>query len=370
MPESSRNAPDRASGSASVTRHAAAEEFLRLCRPGTTPPPGAPETPAAMPLVDVRAPSEFKQGHIPGSVNLPLFDDEQRARVGTLYKEQGREAAILAGYGFIGPRMQSLGQTLLELAKEHGHIAYVCARGGMRSESMAWLGATLGIAGHVLEGGYKSFRRFVLTLLEKPFPLIVLGGKTGSGKTDVLRRMFLHGEQALDLEWLARHRGSAFGYLPEHTQPSTEHFENRLALSLFHCEPGRPIWVEDECENLGSANLPRAFFRLLRASPLVLLESSREARLVRVLREYGSIPPESIALSLDRIKKRLGGLAHKQALESLAAGKLEGVAEILLDYYDRAYEKQIRDRDLIGRVAEDNPDLAAPRLIETARPRS
>lgn len=355
--------------------------LLDMCGLYTDPPPGPECAPACgstvsrsvgmaapqplIPLVDARSPSEFLQGHVPGSVNVPLFDDEERCTVGTLYKQKNRESALLAGYGFIGPRMETLGRELLALAGKKKELAFICARGGMRSESLAWLAATLDIRCHVLFGGYKAFRRFVLHYLEQPFRLCALGGKTGSGKTEVLRALPLYGGQAVDLEWLARHRGSAFGAFADQPQPRTEHFENRLALSLYRCAPDAPIWVEDECENLGTVNVPRTFFHTLRASPLVLLHVSHEARLARVLQEYGAMPKETIALCLGRIQKRLGGLVYKQALAYLEDGNLAEVAEILLSYYDRAYTKQIQNRPLKMELKEDDPLKTAQQLAET-----
>ncbi|MDL2267542.1 tRNA 2-selenouridine(34) synthase MnmH [Desulfovibrio sp. OttesenSCG-928-G15] len=365
-------------GSISLHYLANVPELLSLCALGPGPAPGvfavpgdalthdassAPGTsPRPIPLIDARSPGEFFQGHIPGAVNVPLFDDDERTVVGTLYKQKSRESALLAGYGFIGKRMESLGRELLELAGERKELVFVCARGGMRSESLAWLAATLDIQCHVLFGGYKVFRRFVLEYLEQPFNLCALGGKTGSGKTDVLRALPRHGGQAVDLEWLARHRGSAFGSLPDYPQPSTEHFENRLALALYNCRPDEPIWIEDECENLGTVNVPRAFFRTLRAAPLVLLQVSHNARLTRVLREYGNMPHEDIAACLGRIQKRLGGLVYKQALAFLEEGNLTAVAEILLGYYDKAYTRQIENRPLTATVKEDDPSKAAKKL--------
>lgn len=323
---------------------------------------------SAVPLVDVRSPCEYMQGHIPGAVNLPLFSDEERALVGTLYREQGREEAFFRGLAIVGPKMEFFARRAREIAGTEREAALYCSRGGMRSGSLGWLFAQAGIRAHVLEGGYKAFRRHVLAFFEamraSPFPrLLVLGGRTGSGKTEVLRLMAGRGIQVLDLEGMARHRGSAFGALNGVVQPSCEHFSNRLALALAQCDLSMPVWVEDESENIGSANQPEAFYRLLRSSPLAVLEVPRPLRLKRVLEEYGNQPKEEMEQALDRIKKRLGGLEHKRAHEFLDKGDLPSLAGILLDYYDKAYDKQIHKRAPFAEVHAESPDQAAERLI-------
>jgi tRNA 2-selenouridine synthase len=318
------------------------------------------------PLVDVRSPSEFSAGHIPGAVNIALFSDAERAEVGEIYARQGREEAVMRGLERVGPKLAILAEEGRALCRRRaaGEIALYCSRGGMRSASVGWLFASLvGLRVCVLDRGYKSFRRHVLASFEQPVSLRVLGGSTGAGKTGVLERMAARGAQVVDLESLARHRGSAFGALPETPQPTREQFENALALALAALDPRRPVWVEDESENLGSVNLPKAFFRHLRASPLLLLESSAAARLARVLRDYGDLPRESIGRSLDRIRKRLGGQAHSRARACLDAGDLPSLAGILLDYYDRAYARQIADRPPAARVSAEDPDEAAARLL-------
>lgn len=337
---------------------------LEGARSGSGVPPFSP----LLPVVDVRSPCEFVQGHIPGAVNFPLFSDAERADVGTLYKQQGREAAMLRGLGHVGPRMAAMADQALELAGPRKELALYCSRGGMRSESVAWLCSVMGIRARVLKGGYKVFRRHVLSVLEQPFPLFVLGGKTGSGKTEALHDMAGLGAQVIDLEGLARHRGSAFGAFPDEPQPSNEHFENRLATALGQCNPAQPVWVEDECENLGRDNLPRIFFAALRMSPLFVLEVPDEERLARVLKEYGAQSRVEMGECLDRIRKRLGGLEHKRAHAYLAEGDLRGLALILLGYYDRAYTKQLERRPLRAVITTADAGERAARVLEAASP--
>lgn len=311
------------------------------------------------------------QGHIPGAINTPLFSNEQRAEVGTLYKQEGKERAILHGLAQIGPRLETFAEHLLGLCGPAKEAALYCSRGGMRSASVAWLMNTLGLRVHLLDGGYKSFRRHVLGYFESmpgPGLLRVLGGGTGSGKTEVLLLMAGLGAQVVDLEGMAHHRGSAFGSLEGCAQPSSEHFENLLALTLMQCDPSLPVWLEDECENLGSVNIPKAFFHSLRSAEFRVLEVSRNTRLQRVLRDYGTMDTERMAVGIDRIRKRLGGLAHKEAHSALAAGDMAALADILLAYYDRAYEKQMKTRIPLDIVHTDEPEEAAKRLCKQVHP--
>lgn len=337
------------------------DEFLDLCAAesqGLRPGP--------FPLADVRSPSEFAQGHIPGAVNIPLFSDEERAEVGILHKQEGKEEAVMRGLELVGPKLGSVARAAFSLCRGRtgGELALYCSRGGMRSASVAWLLSMVGLRAHVLEGGYKSFRRHVLAFFEQHLNLLVLSGKTGAGKTHVLERMAARGAQVVNLEGLARHRGSAFGALAGTPQPSCEQFENTLAATLRRMNPHLPVWVEDESENLGTVNLPRAFFRQLRSSPVLELETSDPARLDRLLKEYGSLPPEHIGQCLEHIKKRLGGLEHNRACACLEAGDLPGLAVILLAYYDRAYDKQRVNRPSAAVVRTDDPEEAANRLLE------
>ncbi len=350
--------------------------FLECCAvSGSTGGAGYGAFTSGMLLADMRSPKEFLQGHIPGAVNIPLFDDAERAEVGTLYKNRGKMEALLRGLSFTGPKLENLvrrfweelsvSESCASARVRTKKAALYCSRGGMRSGSTAWLLGLAGIDAHVLEGGYKAFRRYTLEQLAalSPSPLYVLGGKTGSGKTEVLRHMARQGAQVLDLEALARHRGSVFGALPGCRQPSQEHFENLLAMTLRLCDPNRPLWVEDECENLGSVNIPKALFQQLRTSPLVVLDLARPARLTHVLQEYGAIDAEAMREGIDRIKKRLGGLEHQRAHAALRAGDLRALADLLLEYYDRAYAKQMHAREPFAVFREDALEEAAQRLM-------
>jgi tRNA 2-selenouridine synthase len=288
-------------------------------------------------VLDVRTPAEFVQGHIPGAVNLPLFSDEERAEIGTLYKQVSREAAFMRGLEIVGPRMADLVRIAEALAPAREALVH-CWRGGQRSESVAWLLETAGFKTAVLEGGYKAYRRHVLDFFEfVPHKFLVLGGPTGSGKTELLEIMRQMGAQTIDLEKLARHKGSSFGGLGEMDQPSSEQFENDLAHQIEQLDPRRPVWIEHESRGIGKVFLPDSFWKYLQENPLILADPGREARLNRALAMYGTFEALLLKSCFVRIQNRMGGQHVKAALEAIDAGDLETAAAIALDYYDKTY---------------------------------
>jgi tRNA 2-selenouridine synthase len=190
--------------------------------------------------IDVRSPKEFTKGHIPHAVNLPLFNDEERAKIGTLYKQKGKNNAIETGLEIVGPKMADFVRFVKPLAKE-SKIFVHCWRGGMRSGSMAWLFDTMGYEVFTLKDGYKAYRRQVLEGLGRKARYIIVGGRTGCGKTEILHKLREYGEQILDLEKLANHKGSAFGALGEAPQQGTEQFENNLHFEMSKLDLRRPL---------------------------------------------------------------------------------------------------------------------------------
>lgn len=292
---------------------------------------------AGAPLIDVRSPGEFTHGHIPGAHNLPLFSDEERAVVGTLYKQQGREAAMLEGLRLVGPKLADMA-TKAKAWAPGGRIAVHCWRGGERSASVAWLlEKALGMEVFTLRMGYKAFRHHVLKSFERPWQLTVLGGYTGTGKTELLGLLAEAGEQVLELEGLAHHKGSAYGGIGATGQPRTEQFENLIWATLNRFDPARPIWVEDESQMVGHCKIPDAFFAQMRQAPLLFVDRPKAERVARLVHDYGGFPKDELAEATLRIKKKLGPQNTKTALEALEAGDLGHVAHITLGYYDKAY---------------------------------
>jgi tRNA 2-selenouridine synthase len=309
---------------------------------------------AAPPLVfDVRSPAEFKQARLPGAVSLPLFTDDERKIIGTAYKQQSREVAVRLGLDFFSPRMKHLIDEAEAIMKEHGlrktEPVYVyCWRGGMRSGSVAWLLDLYGFKVRVLAGGYKSFRRKGLEILDRDVSLNIIGGYTGSGKTEILAELKNQGQPVIDLEAVAGHKGSAFGNLYREQQPSQEMFENLLALELERCAnefPGQSIWLEDESQRIGAVNIPNVIWEKMRRSLVHFLEIPFEERLSHILPEYGAYDKQLLIEAVERIAKRLGGLETKNAIQLLETGDVRGAFSILLHYYDKKYYKSLHNRD-------------------------
>jgi tRNA 2-selenouridine synthase len=295
------------------------------------------------PVLDVRSPGEYAQGHIPGALNLPLFSDEERAQVGTLYRQQGAEPAFLLGLRLVGPKLEDFVRTVRRIAP-HRRVALHCWRGGQRSQSMAWLFRQAGFEVSVLEGGYKRYRQHVLEGFERrQLRLIVIGGKTGAGKTRVLRALQRMGEQVLDLEALAHHKGSSFGSIGEAPQPTTEQFENDLFDALERFDLHRRIWVENESRSIGRIYLPMGFWSQKQIAPLLNIEIPHEHRIQNLIDDYASAPPDELRAAFVRLEKRLGGLRLKTALEALQRQDFATAAEMALAYYDKTYRYELEN---------------------------
>jgi tRNA 2-selenouridine synthase len=287
-------------------------------------------------VLDVRSPGEFQKGHIPGAINLPLFDDEQRATIGTIYKNSGRDDAVLRGLAFVGPKLAELAKFARHRCT--GSKAFVhCWRGGMRSQSMKWLLDTAGLTPRILDGGYKSFRQLAHNKFEEPAPLRVISGLTGAGKTRVLDLLTAAGEHVIDLEGLANHRGSAFGSIGQPNQPTTEQFENDLFAELDRCRNAERIWIEDEGNRLGGVVVPPPFIQHLKDSPAIFLESSPAKRVEYLMIDYGDLDPQLLIASVQMIRKRLGFDLAEEASQAIQAGNIKRAIEIVLAYYDRTY---------------------------------
>ena len=295
------------------------------------------ELSASFPVIDVRAPVEYLQGHIPGALNIPLFDDQERKEVGTAYKQSNKEAAMYLGLGFAGKKLVKLAKEGEKKAGKKKTLLVHCWRGGMRSKSMVWLFETMGITCYLLEGGYKSYRRYLHQLLERPMKLNVVGGRTGSGKTFLLHQLKKRGEQVVDLEGLANHKGSAFGALGEDKQPTTEQFENMLFQSIFSLDLDRIIWIEDESRNIGKCVIPGELYVQMRACKIIFLDIPREMRALHLVVDYASYDALALKSCISKIERKLGGDRTQAALESIDQKDFYNTAMITLHYYDKAY---------------------------------
>lgn len=330
------------------------------------------QDPTSWTVVDVRSPGEYAHAHIPGAVSVPLFTDEERAQVGTTYKQKSQHEAVLLGLEFVGTKMRPLAEQLHALAQRGKPLLIQCWRGGMRSESMAWLASRLGLEVFRLEGGYKGFRRLILNGFQTPKRLLIVSGPTGSGKTELLHIMREKGAVMIDLEGLAHHRGSAFGSFGLPEQPRQQQFENQLGMEWYRAPADQPLWLEGESRRIGQISIPLDVWEQMSRAQVFHLDVPVAQRVVRLLDEYGDFDIDLMRDAIDRIQKRLGGVNTVKALALLDQRDLTAFTELLLRYYyDSMYEYSLtrREEEKIQRLPCDATrlDLMADELIEQGK---
>jgi tRNA 2-selenouridine synthase len=324
-----------------------------------------------VPMIDTRAPVEFEQGAFPSSTSLPLMSDDERAQVGTCYKQQGQQAAIELGHQLVsGELKQQRLQAWTDFARQHPEGYIYCFRGGLRSHTARQWMHEAGIDYPLIQGGYKAMRRFLIEVIEQQAierPLLILSGRTGTGKTRVIDRVI----ESVDLEGLANHRGSSFGRRVT-PQPSQIDFENALAIRLLklkHSCPG-PLMLEDESRLIGRLSIPLELHTTMGQAPIVVLEESMALRVAQVKADYVDAlsaeyvdhhgPEEGLHAyagymleSLHRVRKRLGmertgeirelmQQALNYQLESGDTGQHDAwIERMLSQYYDPMYDYQL-----------------------------
>jgi tRNA 2-selenouridine synthase len=294
-------------------------------------------------IIDVRTPSEFAEDHIPGAINCPVLSDEERITVGTLYKQVSPFEARKVGAALIAKNIAHHLQTRFHAHPKSWRPLIYCWRGGQRSGAMSIILAQVGWAAHKLEGGYKTYRRDVLDKLEalpQHFTFRVVCGPTGSGKSHLLTALADTGHQVLDLEMLARHRGSVLGRLPEQAQPAQKWFDSALLQTLQKFDPDRPVYVEAESSKIGLITLPPALIAAMHAGTCLLVETPLATRVAGLLADYRHYVenPESLIAHLQSLvqfhgAKQLqhwGSLIHQGDFETM-------VAELLTLHYDPSY---------------------------------
>ncbi|MGF1568447.1 MAG: tRNA 2-selenouridine(34) synthase MnmH [Nodosilinea sp.] len=296
------------------------------------------------PILDVRSPAEYEHGHIPGATSFPLFSNDERAQVGTCYKQVGREAAVELGFELAGPKCALFIRQAKALAPDR-HLRLHCWRGGMRSGGMGWILDLAGFTVSTLEGGYKAYRQRVRQILATPKPLVVLGGMTGTSKTLILQQLAALGQPVLDLEGLAHHRGSSFGALLLPPQPTTEHYENLIAQQWARFSGDQPIWIEAESRRVGTCRIPDELFNQMVNAPTLEVTRSVDERLDLLVSIYGEADLDGLIQATQRIGKRLGGQRTQAAVALIQAGQLREACAIILDYYDRTYRYDLERRD-------------------------
>ena len=317
---------------------------------------------------DVRSPSEFIQGHIPGTISLPLMDDEDRHLIGIAYKQHGQDYAIELGFERLAPKLLSFFKKAKEyIVSKKDPVKVLCWRGGMRSGFVARLFESFGFKTATLQGGYKTYRRWIMKTFDSfdapAGPTFhILGGMTGTGKTSLLKALKERGEQVIDLEGIASHRGSSFGMLGMALQPSTEQFHNEIAFLFRSFDLSHPIWIEDESRLIGKCHVPDPLYRRIQSSRLFVIERPLEERLDNLLVDYGAISKEQLIEATERVSKRLGGQTTKQIVTLIQQGDIREAARAMLSYYDRAYEHSLslrtQPRTLLSHANLSDPEWA------------
>ena len=335
------------------------------------------------PVLDVRSPGEYIHAHIPDAYSLPLFNDEERKIIGTAYKKESREKAIKLGLDFFGVKMRPMVEEAEKIVSSYGlrvvtnatrnpqpatskTMIVHCWRGGMRSSAVAWLLNFYGFNVYLLEGGYKDYRNWVLSQFEKSYDFNIVGGYTGSGKTELLKALQLKGHAVIDLEGLACHKGSAFGALGQLAQPTNEMFENLLAGAL-HQNKEKFFWLEDESQRIGSLNIPHSFWHTMRSKPVYFIDIPFEKRLEYIHSGYGSISKELLINAIVRIKKRLGPLETKTAIGFLVEDDVKECFRILLSYYDKTYLKALQNRENLASLLNKTGCLGVDAISNTEK---
>ncbi len=326
-------------------------------------------------IIDVRSPSEYAEDHLPGAINLPVLDDAERARVGTVYKQVSPFDARKLGAALVAANAaRHISGPLADRDGGWKGLIY-CWRGGQRSGGFATILSQIGWRIQRIEGGYKSWRGLVVERVQNQpvgARVVVLDGNTGSAKTAILSRLAARGVQVIDLEALARHRGSLFGAVAQ-GQPSQKWFESRLALALEGLDPARPVLVEAESSRIGALNLPKSVWQAICAAPRIRLEVPLAARAAYSVRDYADVvaDPDRLAASIDALSPQHPAGRIEQWRAQAQSGDWIGLAAGLMrDHYDPRYRKH-RDRYALRERAvvalEDLRDLdAAAAKVEAA----
>ncbi|MEO5975954.1 MAG: tRNA 2-selenouridine(34) synthase MnmH [Chryseolinea sp.] len=294
-----------------------------------------------LPVVDVRSEGEHATGHIRGAHNIPILNNDERRQVGTDYKQKGQQEAIRTGFRLVGPRLTQIVDDARQLGNE---LIVHCWRGGMRSGNFCQFVEMARQKTHQLDGGYKAYRQLSLESFRQPLQLTIIGGYTGSGKSEVLRALGDHGEQIIDLEMLARHKGSVFGGLSMPPQPTSEQFHNDLFEAIIKLDRSKRIWIEDESLGIGQVFLPEPFWSQMRISPIVEIDVDKSTRVERLVKEYGSADRDAFLEAMLKITRKLGGQHFIAAKERLEADDMPATIDILLTYYDKAYRRGLDNK--------------------------
>ncbi len=325
-------------------------------------------------IIDVRAPVEFADDHIPGAVNLPVLSDEERVVIGTLYKQESPFIARKKGAALVARNIATHIETFLHDQPPDFTPLIHCWRGGQRSHAFAQICSAIGWRSYVLQGGYKNYRRVVLEHLESlpsALDFIIIAGRTGSRKTDILQALAAKGAQVLDLEGLAAHRGSLLGRIKNTPQPSQRMFETYLNAELQRFDPAKPVFVESESSRIGNVQVPAALWKQITAAPQIPITTPRTARAQYLLQGYAHLTEDTTDLSklITGMTRRYGHerTGHWQSL--IEADAWADLAfELLQAHYDPAYDHTLQrhQRPVLGEISQtDCSDTALLKTVDT-----
>ncbi len=325
-------------------------------------------------LIDLRSPDEYYKGHMPNSINIPLFNNDERAFIGKKYKNAGREKAVFEGLKIVEKKFDQLIGDIVSENKKYinktispimsSQLKFYCARGGMRSISVSWLLEKIGYKSFKLEGGYKSYRNWVLNSFQDDRNITLIGGKTGTGKTKILKNLMNHNYQVIDLEYLANHRGSSFGGLGMTCQPSNEQFENLLAEKLLKFSKIKTIYIEAESANIGSCRIPNELFKQMKNAKRIEIIQSKKNRIHELISTYSVFPGNELKNAVIKISKRLGPQRTKKAIEAIGNKNWEDVCNAVLDYYDKCYDYELANNVKVSIIdIQDKKDKEIIELI-------
>jgi tRNA 2-selenouridine synthase len=319
-------------------------------------------------IIDVRSPAEFVDDHIPGAINLPVLNDQQRAEIGTIYKQINPFTAKRAGAALVAQNIAAhLQNSLQDKARDWRPLIY-CWRGGQRSGAMAQIFSNIGWHSSVIDGGYKSYRRHVLDCLDhlpKQLSLMIVSGQTGTAKTHILRAASAKGAAIIDLERLACHRGSLLGGEPGQPQPTQRYFESQLCQALQQSAPGQTILIEAESNKIGNIHVPPAFWAAMRNAPTIRVTAPIDARVNFLQRDYAHMinQPEFIMPLLSK-------LTHRHSAKQLATWKdmidrkdwPDFIKSLLETHYDPSYQRSgsarlARETGVVAATTLDHDDI-------------
>lgn len=314
-------------------------------------------------VIDVRSPAEYAEDHVPGAINLPVLNNEERAEVGTIYVQQSPFLARKLGAALVFRNAATHIETALRDQDGGWRPLVYCWRGGQRSGSFTWMLGQIGWRADVIDGGYRTYRRLVNTALYKsalPHRLIALDGYTGTAKTEFLHILQERGVQMLDLEGLAGHRGSLLGGLGQ-SQPSQKAFETKLAVALAALDPARPVVVEAESSKIGARIIPPSLWEAMKQAPRIRIDAPLDARAAYLVRAYDDVLSDTQRLGflLDKLRAFRGNAVVDGWLDMIASGDKLGLTRALMQqHYDPSYDKSARivGADLLARVEGQSLD--------------